>query len=246
MKLAQSVRVGAWFLIGVNLLMSLGAIWVFRRMAPVIEVVIERNDRSLQACEEMLFALGSLTGAETENGEAKETFANALMRAEGNITETEEPAIIGTIKWNSEAAFLGDIVARKNTMASIMKLAHVNRTAMIRTNRRAQQFGNAGAWVVVFMATGSFFIGMLFVRSLGSSVVKPFEEINEVITAFRKGDRLRRCSGADLSKDTAVVYRNLNELLDMFPMGPDCETVLPDPSGKMTNAGDGFTVTVVP
>ena len=36
MRLAQSVRLGAWLLIGLNLLMALGAIGILMRMAPAI------------------------------------------------------------------------------------------------------------------------------------------------------------------------------------------------------------------
>ena len=49
MRLAQAVRVGAWILVGLNLLMAVGAIGIFNRMAPAIAVIIERNERSINA-----------------------------------------------------------------------------------------------------------------------------------------------------------------------------------------------------
>ncbi|WP_459943551.1 hypothetical protein [Desulfocastanea catecholica] len=41
MKLLTMVRLGALLLIGLNVLMGLATIWVFMRMAPAIEIIIE-------------------------------------------------------------------------------------------------------------------------------------------------------------------------------------------------------------
>ena len=46
---AQSMKFGAWVMIGMNLLMAFGAIWVFTRMAPAIREILSRNARSLYA-----------------------------------------------------------------------------------------------------------------------------------------------------------------------------------------------------
>jgi len=43
MKLAQSVKIGAWLLIVLNLLMAFGSIWKIMRMAPAIKVIIAQN-----------------------------------------------------------------------------------------------------------------------------------------------------------------------------------------------------------
>ena len=43
MRLAQAVRVGAWLLVGLNLLMALGAIWILMRMAPAMSGIIEQQ-----------------------------------------------------------------------------------------------------------------------------------------------------------------------------------------------------------
>ena len=63
MRLAQAVRVGAWVLMGLNLLMAVGAIALFNRMAPAIAVIIERNERSIGACVDMLASLAG-TGSD--------------------------------------------------------------------------------------------------------------------------------------------------------------------------------------
>jgi hypothetical protein len=52
---------------------------------------------------------------------------------------------------------------------------------MVTADRKARQFGNAGAWGIVFMASAVFMVGILFIRGLRRSLVKPLEEIHSVI-----------------------------------------------------------------
>ncbi len=214
MRIAQSVRLGAWLLIGLNLLMAMGSIWIFMRMAPAIEVIIERNELSLEACEEMLASLAMIGQDSHENLALEETFRKALQRAQNNITEKEEPAALETIKATYRTAFLESRAARQETVEAIALLAKINREAMVAEDHRARQFGNAGAWGVVFMAVGVFFAGMLLKRTLSRSLVVPLEEIHEVITAHRTGDTMRRCTGPHLPGDVKRVYDGINELLD--------------------------------
>ena len=214
MRIAKSVRMGAWMLIGLNLLMALASIWIFMRMAPAIEVIIERNELSLEACEEMLASLAMIGQDDPANQVLEATFLNALRRAQNNITEKEEPAALESIKAGFPEAFLGSRAAQQETVTAIILLGKINREAMIAEDRRARQFGNAGAWGVVFMAVTVFFAGMLFKRALSRNLVVPLEEIHEVITAHRTGDTMRRCTGPDLPGDVKLVYNGINELLD--------------------------------
>jgi len=214
MKLAQSVRAGAWLLVGLNLLMALGSVWVFMRMAPAIEVIIDRNDRSIYAGEVMLASLAMMTEDTSKNESLKESFMNAMKRAQNNITEESEPAVLALINQNFLTAFQGDIGARESTVSAITRLGEINRDAMILADKQARQFGYAGAWVVVFMAVSVFFAGILFIRSLRRNLVKPLEEMHAVVSAHRNGDTMRRCVGADLPKDIKAVFDELNEFLD--------------------------------
>jgi hypothetical protein len=96
-KFAQSVKLGAWFLISLNLMMAFGSIWVFMRMAPAIEIIIEQNERSLEACEEMLSILVLVNPSSKDTAQLESRFLNALNRADKNITEKEEPIAIDAI-----------------------------------------------------------------------------------------------------------------------------------------------------
>lgn len=214
MQLAKGVRVGAWLLIGFNLLMAMGAIWVFIRMAPAIAVIIDRNERTLEACEEMLAALALSHDRENMPPELKARFADALRDARANITEAEEPSAIEAVAAQMDDAFSGDPEARKKIVSAISLLGKINREAMIKEDERARQLGSAGAWGVVFMAVGIFLVGMLFKRNLHKHLVDPLEEIHSVVRTHLAGDRLRRCKGFDLPRDIRIVFRDFNDFLD--------------------------------
>jgi hypothetical protein len=215
MKLALSVKLGAWILIGLNLLMSFASIWIFMRMAPVIEIIIVQNDASLEACEEMLAALSLGGGLKSDTSRQIESFRRALDRAKNNITEKEESNIITKITQGYEYAFNGDPTELNKTVKAIIELGDVNRVAMRRANGKARQLGYAGAWGVVFMAIIIFLVEMIFLRSLKSNLSDPLQEIDSAVSAFRNGDTMRRCSLRSPPKTIKQVFTNVNELLDI-------------------------------
>ncbi|MBF0413206.1 MAG: hypothetical protein HQK70_10900 [Desulfamplus sp.] len=214
MRISQATRIGAWLLICLNLLMALGSIWIFMRMSPAIKDIIEQNEHSLEACEDMLASLAMLNDNTISNQAFYVTFEKALERAHNNITEIEEPDAIKLIESEVKSAFEGNIKSKEKTVAAIILLGKINRDAMIKADIRARQFGQAGAWGVVFMAASLFFAGMLFKRNLLRNLVNPVEEIHDVISAYRNGDTMRRCSGADLPADFVSVFHGINEILD--------------------------------
>jgi hypothetical protein len=218
MKIAQSVRFGAWILISLNLLMALGSIWVFMRMAPAIEIIIDQNQVSLQACEEMLAALSMKGGYEPDSSPRIESFRHALRRAANNITERKEPVALDAISHNYQKAFEGDDAALAQTVKAILQLGEINRAAMTTADRNARQLGYAGAWGVVFMATALFLIGMIFLRSLNENLSNPLMEIDSVVKAFHNGDTMRRCTSMNPSKSLKQLFVNVNELLDRANM----------------------------
>jgi nitrate/nitrite-specific signal transduction histidine kinase len=214
MKLAQSVKLGAWFLIALNLIMAFGSIWVFMRMAPAIEIIIEQNERSLEACEEMLSILVLANQSAKDVTQLESRFLNALNRANNNITEKEEPTVIDAIRKNYREAFSVNFESQKKTVSAILQLAEINRNAMVVADRKARRLGNAGAWGIVFMASAVFMVGMLFIRGLRRSLVKPLEEIHSVIQAVKTGDNMRRCTGPDAPQDIRTIFGGFNDILD--------------------------------
>lgn len=214
MRLTKIVLMGVLLLIGLNLLMAMGSIWIFIRMAPAIEVIIERNELSLEACEEMLASIAMVDDDNTQNDIQYAIFKAAYNRALNNITENEEPAALNSIVMYSDKAFQGNISARQKTINAIMNLGEINRQAMIEADAKARKLGYAGAWGIVFMAIIVFFAGNLFYRSLKKNVLHPLEEIHNVISDFNIGNIMRRCTGVGLPADVMSVFNGINELLD--------------------------------
>jgi hypothetical protein len=130
MRLAHAVRVGSWVLVGLNLLMAVGAIAIFSRMAPAIAVIIDQNDRTLQACEDMLSILAHVGNGSCFSAEEEQDFRKALTRAKDNITESEEPLVLKRIESHLQPLFAGDRSTRGQTIDTILHLGAINRNAM--------------------------------------------------------------------------------------------------------------------
>ncbi len=212
MRLAQAIQFGGWLIIAINLLMALGCIGIFMRMAPAVEEINLRNYRSLEACEVMLDVLAESDG--TVDAALQERFRNALSLARANVTEAGEGEAIQRISRNYQAALRRENPARTATLTAIRDLSTHNREAMVKAAAAVRQLGMAGAWGVVFMALLVLLAGLLFKRRLARNLVVPLEEIKTVIAANRAGDLRRRCSGADLPRDVEAVFNEVNELLD--------------------------------
>ena len=64
------------------------------------------------------------------------------------------------------------------------------------------------------MALIMLFLMLIFKHRLMQNVLHPLQEIGDVLDANCKGDKMRRCSGIDLSGDIRHIYNDLNDTLD--------------------------------
>ncbi len=204
-KTTQSVRFAVWLLISLNLLMAYGSIWIFMRLAPVSGESNARNLRSLASCEKMLTALLKEDAA---------AFSNSLEEARNNVTEADETSALDMIGKHQTAAFSGDKAAKNTLLEAITQLSEINRSAMETAANKVIRFGTAGAWSAVFMALIMLFLMLIFKHRLMQNVLHPLQEIGDVLDANCKGDKMRRCSGTDLSGDIRHIYNDLNDTLD--------------------------------
>ncbi len=212
MKTAPSVQIGIRVLIFLNMMMAFASIWVFMRMAPAIEEINLRNERSLESCEKMLMILAILPFRQVPALELD--FDKAYRDACNNITEkgeTEELRKIGRVY---KDALAGNVAAREQTISSIYGLARINRNAMLSAAEQAKKLGYSGAWGVVFMAVMIFSAGILFIRRLKTRLLDPLTEIREVLSARKAGDVFRRCPSSCGAADIRCIYEGVNALLD--------------------------------
>ena len=214
MRLAHAVRIGSWVLLALNLIMAVGTIAIVSRMAPAIAQIIDRNERSLHACQDMLGVLALTSKGQPFASDNKAQFQQALDRAQANITEKHESETIKKIADHVPPLFAGNVEARSQVMDNIVELGTINRKAMTVADKKAQHLGHTGAWGVAFMAMIACLIGVIFIRGLLRRVIIPLEEIYTVIAAQRTGDTMRRCTGVDLPQDITAVFTGINEILD--------------------------------
>ena len=214
MKLSKSIRIGAWLIIALNLLMAVGSIGVFERMTPSIEEIISENGRSLQACETMLNALAQRGQDDEQDLSLQQEFEQALADAEHNVTEAGEPEALQDIRSNFEGAFTGNERQLNATLSAINRLRELNWDATYRADQRAKQVGYAGAWGVAFMGIFVFFAGLIFKRRIVQHLIEPMEEIMSVSAAQNSGDTMRRCAGLSPSADIRRLYSTINGMLD--------------------------------
>ncbi|RAL21553.1 hypothetical protein DL240_11895 [Lujinxingia litoralis] len=197
-------------LLTLQIMTSLGAIGLLSRMAPAIEQIIEENSYSIIAVEQMLVILGDAPVSQAE----RDRFDEALARANTNITEPEEAPALQTIEAHYQAALIGDVQARSETIAALSELASINHSSMADMDERAKRMGISGAWAAMILGVISVFLGLVFARRLLHRIVEPAEGFQATARAFNAGDLLRRVHLDAPPPEFDETARCLNTLLD--------------------------------
>jgi hypothetical protein len=214
MKLSHSLGVAGWLLIALQLAMAFASIWVFSRMSPAIETILEKNLRTLIACEEMLAALVNAAQNSDPAMDERLRFQSALQEAMDNITEDGESTLLAEIEATYGSYFDPFPPSPEPLVATIQALSKLNQQAMMTADHRAKKVGQAGAWGIVFMAAAVFALSLLFLRRVHRLLLIPVEEWSLVIREYLKGDRFRRCEEQALHPHISALQRDLNTLLD--------------------------------
>ncbi len=215
MELERDLRFYLIALLAVFLATAIGATVLLERMTPAVQRILEENEYTLAASENMLAAL-----AETEPGADRERrFEAAFTRARANITEPEEESALAAVGDSWKAALAGDRAAHKRTLAALLELAAVNRRAMEGADRSAQRLGRAGMWGVVLVGLAGFWIGLTVVRLARKRYIGPLRDLQQTVELAREGDQHRRVNPGDAGADLRNVCGYVNELLDARARG---------------------------
>lgn len=212
MTLHRSLLTGAWIILLLNLLLAFGTIFLLTRMSPAIARILAANDRSLAACEDVLVVMAK--GDLSETPDAEKSLRAAVVVLEKNITEQGEAEEVAILKRGVDGVLRGDRNSAAVVTHSVVRLAAINRQAMIATDIRARRLGKAGAWGAVFLSGASFICGLLFIRYFVNRIFIPLEELYDVLASIRSGDRFRRCASAELSPDFYFIFEQMNSLID--------------------------------
>ncbi|MGM9999456.1 MAG: hypothetical protein ACI38Q_08755 [Candidatus Bruticola sp.] len=216
MKVAKSIKISIWCFILFNLMVAYCCIWIFTRMLPSIEAVIQDNETSIHVSMAMMAMLTQHHHGLVSRYQAVPKFERYLKEAEERVSEEGEIEYLKIIRTHYQNAFDGKKLEFNVVTDAIVKLENLNREAMHNSIVKAQHMGRTGAWGIVFMAVMNFIAGLMFMHNLNLKFIEPMEEIEQTISDFKKGNKMRRCTVFNRSMGMEKFMRNLNDLLDSF------------------------------
>ena len=186
-------------------LLAIAGIRGFLMLAPAIEQINEHNTQSLYITEQMMSAL---TVKKDIN-----LFEQALKDGEANITEQGEAEAIKKIEKNYKSSFNNPNL-REVTVDNIIELSRLNRLAMKDAALKAKKLSSAASWVIVFLAIMTWGLGIILMRTLAKNIIKPIDELTDVLISYNKGNTLRRCPKLAPNQVFQKIYDSINTLLD--------------------------------
>ena len=187
-------------------IITIAGISGFQRLEPFINTLNSSNTRSLYYAEEMLSSLSAKKDLKR--------FETNLNNARNNITEVGEKEAIDKIANNYMPAFRGNKRVEEETINEIAELSRINRAAIEQAGQRAQKMESVGIWIIIFPSIFIWIIGLTLLKRLKRIFIKPIQELNDVISDYNKGNRMRRCPTYTTLKDLQKLYDGLNRILD--------------------------------
>lgn len=206
MNFSKSIHFSFILLLIFSTIMTIAGIRGFLRLAPSIEYINKHNTNSLYYSEQMLSSISvnrNLTN-----------FESALHNAEKNVTESGEASAVKNIKEKYQQAFNGDKASEEVVINNIIELSKINRVAMHQAGMDVKQLSSVGIWVIVFLTLIIWVLGFAIIKSINKTVILPLFELQGVIEAYRKGNRMRRCPKLAPSREFQQIYDGINMLLD--------------------------------
>jgi len=213
MELRRELVFGIGALILLNLALAFGSVGLLARMGPAIARILDENVTSIMAAEEVLAAVATSAG-DPVSATDRQSVAEALDRAQRNVTEEEERPVLLRLTGELDAALEGNRDVRPAVVEDLRELIRINRAAMSRVDAEARRLGTAGAWAVALLGFLSFLLSLLGVSLLNRRILRPLEDLHAVLEAMRRGDLLRRCHPGEAPIEVRQVARGVNRLLD--------------------------------
>ena len=206
MKLGKRIYYSFIIILVCSTVISIAGIWGFQRLEPFVNTLNSSNTQSLYYAEQMLSSISMKKDLRK--------FEDNLYKAQNNITEAGEEVILEKIAGNYQPAFYGNEKYEEVTIDSIAELSRINRLAMQRAGLRAKKMQTVGIWIILFPSIFIWMIGLTLLARIKRTFIKPIEELNDVISDYNSGNRMRRCPSYAISKDLQNLYDGLNRILD--------------------------------
>ena len=213
MELRRELLLAFGLLILFQLGLAFGTVGLLVRMGPAIEEILDANDYSILATEDILTEFAH-SGGQPLSAAAQSRIHRALEAAQKNVTEPEELPVLEELRRRIPAASLGPGSERQQAITTARELIAVNRRAMHRVDEEAQRLGLAGAWSAVFLGFLSFLLSLLILVRLQRRLVNPLVDLHQVLLDHRAGERMRRCQPPDAPREVVQVIESVHRLLD--------------------------------
>lgn len=213
MTLRRELIVSAGVLVVLNLCLAFGATALLGRMGPAIGRLLQANDYSNVAAENLLGEFAR-AGGQPFNEASRARARGSFEQIRGNVTESDERPWVAVIDARIEAAMAGDAGAIDHVARALGEISAVNRRAMATADTETQRLGSAGAWAVVGLGMASLWASLVIFARLKRRVLSPIVDLHEVLTLSRKGDRFRRCRKSDSAFEIGQVTGSVNTFLD--------------------------------
>ena len=187
-------------------IISIAGIKAFLRLEPFINTLNSANTKSLYYAEKMLSSISAKKDIDI--------FEEYLQKSKNNVTEVGEKEILDKISDGYLPAFNGNRKAEEETIDKIAQFSHINRIAMERAGKKAKNIERVGIWIILFPSIFIWLIGLTILHRLKKTLIKPIQELNNVIFEYNKGNKMRRCPSSTISKDLQKLYDGINRILD--------------------------------
>jgi PAS domain S-box-containing protein len=235
---------------------SIWSILNFRRLSDAIEAIMEANYQSVVSAQIMTVALERQDSAElasifSTGDSASEIFTSnqneflkALSRAEDNITETKEPAILSELNElyadyvNEYYVLLAIAESRgiqeassyyynsilplfENVKKLTRDLLTVNQEAMLSKRNRALEVARNASFSTALISSFAIFLGFIFSIYLTAKTVRPITMLIEKIKLIAQGDYRQQLQEkgrdeiAELSKEFNIMAGRLKAFEEM-------------------------------
>ncbi|MCB9550242.1 MAG: hypothetical protein H6706_30975 [Myxococcales bacterium] len=208
MQLRREASVGIVAILVLQVLLALLAITLLTRMGPAIGWILQENVYSAEAVEAML--------AELAAGQDEAAFDEGLARAQANVTEAEEPAVLVRIAAQRTAALAGPGPARAAVVRDLREIGAINRASMVRANGRAGRLGLGGAWAAALLGALAVGLGVLVYRRLSLRLEIPIQDVRLTLERLRAGNPQARCALLESPAELRQIAKDLNWLADRW------------------------------
>ena len=206
MNFSERVYLSFIIILICSTIITIAGISGFQRLEPFLDTLNSSNTKSLYYAEEMLSSISVKKDLKR--------FEKNLNMAKNNITEAGEKEAVDKIAAVYLPAFSGNKKSEEKTIYNIAEFSKINRNAIEQAGQKSKKMESVGIWIIIFPSVFIWIIGLTILKRLKRTLIKPLQELNDVISDYNRGNHMRRCPTYTTLKDLQKLYDGINRILD--------------------------------